>query len=361
MTLPKVGGQSADNDGFDAAMSDTTAASPIRCELLCFVQQKSSVLAYNHLVKICCDFFKKDEIISARVILDNLTSKRLPKRVGADTAKATMEDIIKTCLDSNQPLPIFYAVDLSRLPPVDVEHCDVSVILKELQGLRREIREVHQLKEEIEVLKIQIAELSILKSDMSELKSVTNNLRSKQDEIIPSLLSLNPNSQVRGTDLSTTARNSQGSYAAAASREASNHGPVNTITLRDTAVKHRKSLKSVVGSSVSNSRLKTVATHRKIDLFVSRLHPLTSDNELYECVNNILLSNKEFNHDLKFDDLVCSRLKCRYEGLYCSYHVSVRVDAVCMQYALDVLSAPEVWPAGVLVRRYFPPKNCSQQ
>lgn len=345
-------------------MSDNAAVLPIRSELLCFVQQKSSVLAYDHLLKICCDFFKKEEIISARVILDNLISKRLPKRQGADIVKATMEDIIKTCLDSNQPLPVFYVVDLSRLPPVDVDHCDVSVILKELQGLRREIREVHQLKEEIEVLKIQNAELSVLKSDISELKVVINNLRGKQlDEALPSLLSLNPISQAVGTNSSPAAINLRGSYAAAASRDVSTQGSTNTTTPRGTVttVKQRKPLKSVVGSSVSNSRLKTVATYRKIDLFVSRLHPHTSDNELFECVNDILVANKEFNRDLKFDDLICSKLKSRYESLYCSYHVSVRVDAICMQYALDVLSAPEVWPAGVLVRRYFLPKNGSQQ
>ncbi len=52
MTLPEVGCQSADNDGVDTAMSDNTVVPLIQCELLCFVQQ-----AYEHLLKICCDFF----------------------------------------------------------------------------------------------------------------------------------------------------------------------------------------------------------------------------------------------------------------------------------------------------------------
>ena len=36
-----------------------------------------------------------------------------------------LKHIVKTCLDPTVTLPVFYAVDLSRLPPVDTEHCDV--------------------------------------------------------------------------------------------------------------------------------------------------------------------------------------------------------------------------------------------
>jgi len=49
--------------------------------------------------------------------------KRLPKhRGGADKDKIrkTMLDITKVCLDPAADLPMFYALDLARLPPVGV-------------------------------------------------------------------------------------------------------------------------------------------------------------------------------------------------------------------------------------------------
>ena len=39
--------------------------------------------------------------------------------------------------------PTFYAVDLSRLPPVDITHCDMSAVLLELRNLRPSSRAIH--------------------------------------------------------------------------------------------------------------------------------------------------------------------------------------------------------------------------
>ena len=49
-------------------------------------------------------------------------------------------------LDPGNKLPIFFAVDLGRLPPVDIEHFDVSAILSELQALCSEVRVVRDGK-----------------------------------------------------------------------------------------------------------------------------------------------------------------------------------------------------------------------
>jgi len=99
---------------------------------------------------------------------------------------------MKICLDPCNKLSTFFAVDLSRLSPVDVEHGDVSAILRELQVLRSEVRElIVKIRTEIEALKsnqaaalIDVqnlehevtyckAELShfVRKSDIADLKS----------------------------------------------------------------------------------------------------------------------------------------------------------------------------------------------
>ena len=44
----------------------------------CFVVQKSNVLTFDHLVKLCTDFFREEEIIAARKVLDSLLEIAYP-------------------------------------------------------------------------------------------------------------------------------------------------------------------------------------------------------------------------------------------------------------------------------------------
>ena len=100
-------------------------------------------------------FSTKDEIMAARQELDNV-GHRLPKRKGSDKLKSTTEDLVKVLLNPNNQLPEFYAVKLSRLSPVTAMHCDISILLSEIQGLRFEVRAVNQLKSEVNRLKAEV-------------------------------------------------------------------------------------------------------------------------------------------------------------------------------------------------------------
>jgi len=71
--------------------------------------------------------------------------------------KSTMEDIVKSVLNPDLHLPLFYATDLSRLPPTDVNHCDMSAVLLELQALRREVRDLKPLEQEVCDLREQLS------------------------------------------------------------------------------------------------------------------------------------------------------------------------------------------------------------
>lgn len=61
-------------------------------------------------------------MVTARVLLDDQcgldVKSRLPKMKGVDSKRATLEDMVKFMLDPSVNLPPFYAVDLSRWPPV---------------------------------------------------------------------------------------------------------------------------------------------------------------------------------------------------------------------------------------------------
>ena len=61
-----------------------------------------------------------------------------------------------------------YAVDITRLPAVDTNHCDISAILAEMQHLRAEVRIVGQLTEELRQLR---AELESVRDQCAKLQA----------------------------------------------------------------------------------------------------------------------------------------------------------------------------------------------
>jgi len=292
-----------------------------RNELLCFVQQKSGVIAADQLVKVCADFYRKEEILTARTAVEQYCAKRLPRRQGADANKNTMEDILKICLDPEIKLPTFYATDLSRLPPVDADHCDVSIILRELQSLRAEVRAISDLRAEVDVLR---QEVIMLKSQyhQPQMTDNTSAFVSAANDV---------QNTMTGTD--------QPSFAGHAR------------SLRESGVVMKKKPRPVVvGASAKYSNLKTVITKRDVNIFASRWDPHTTTAEVRDCVDNILQGNYK-------DTVICTRLKAKYEHLYSSFYVRVSVPAEHMRNVIDKLMCAESWPSGLLITRYFPPQD----
>ena len=122
--------------------------------------------------------------------------------------------------------------------------------------------------------------------------------------------------------------------------------------------KTKKPIQPPMVGRAAISELKTVVTKRNIDLFVSqcilfvsRLHPSTQISELHDCVTDIL--GEQYIDKTDF----CFKLQSRYEELYSSYHVQVKVSVSEFANALEVLNVADSWPDGALVRRYFKPQN----
>jgi len=93
------------------------------------------------------------------------------------------------------------------------------------------------------------------------------------------------------------------------------------IAQNTAAVRRNRQNRKVTGTFQNNKRVKSVQTVRTVDIFVSRLHPLTAEAELTDCVNKL-------KGDLSVLDVSCTRLKSRYEDLYGSMHVAIMVDAI---------------------------------
>ena len=319
------------------SVSDNAGRSgPTKSELLCFVRDKCNVMTTAHLVKICVDFYREEEVMAARAELDSVLITRLPKRkapTAREKCRTTLEDIVKACLDPSNTLPVYFAVDLSRLPPVDAKHCDVTAILMELQSLRAEVREFGHLRQEVEELK---AELSKVKDSKTPSPNVVS---------VDHIASVAPGTAT-GESVTGNDRQMGPSTYVQVAQELQRMG----LTA---APRNKTAKKSVVGTS-STSRLKSVQTYRHVDIFVSRLSPHTTEAELANCI-------EEVKGTVKVHDVTCEKLQSRYEHLYKSYYVSVRVESQDMKSAIDTFMAPDIWPSGVLVRRYFKPKNGSDQ
>ena len=278
-------------------------------------------MAFDHLSKICSDFYTEDEVIAGRQLLEQYTPTRLTRRKGADRLRATVDDIIKVCLDPAIELPAFFAIDLSRLPPVEATHCDITAILRELQLLRHEVRQISSLREEVTNLKKKYENGN--GADFPPLP--------KSDNITTSAT---PAGAVPMNDHSAAKRLKSAIASGAIVRSS------------------QKKDKSVVGKSVNPKlqAIKSVMTTRKIDIFVSRLHPLTAASELADCVNTS-------KTDISVHDIVCNKLNSKYEDLYSSFHVEITVDSADLKRAVDLFMSADSWPVGIFVKRFFKRKD----
>ena len=132
--------------------------------------------------------------------------------------------------------------------------------------------------------------------------------------------------------------------------------PVAIAERRNTPALPRKtnhSTKHVLGASEGNARIRSVKSMKTIDIFVSRLHPDTEESDVTTCVSENIQENYA-------KSISCEKLNTKYNN-YSSFHVSVNVDSYDMPKVLESLMSAEAWPKGVLIRRYFKPKNGLQE
>jgi prefoldin subunit 5 len=356
----------------------------VKCELLCFIQDKSTLMAADHLVKVCADFYRKEEIDQARNLLQKHITERLPHRKGGDNAR-TVQDLLKVCTDPNITLPRFYAQSLARLPPVDVSHCDVSAILKELQALRSEVRQStdlqSQMRSELRELKDLREEINALKSTVNQLTSASplplTNLIAEVDSVkdVVSVLqasSINIRDEVHSlkaavNQLQMTSTNAL-SVVTSAQSLSNNHSAESAapaaasfaslaknlqsapgIQLASTSKKPARRATAVCGKATGKSLL-VVDGIRRVDIFVTRLRPDTTT----ESVSNLIKDSFPL-----CTSVAVEKLETRFDT-YASFRAELCVKRSQFDTLIESVYAEDSWPSGVLVRRYFRNNNGSR-
>jgi hypothetical protein len=302
----------------------------VRNELLCFLQQKSTILMFDDLVSLATDFYSTDEIKGKLASVYNYVDHRIPAYKGADKDRKIIADLLKLVLNPDVKLPTFVALDLTRLPPVDVDHIDLSALLKELTLLRSEVRGIGMLRAGLDELKSKVNHLqqAVIEPDGTKWVNVNKHA------------TVTANRSNKGTvNEFDESYNEATSYAAKAQE------------LQRTGMKKSKpKAKLVTGSSTLNKHVKCAETVRTVDMFVSRLDPHTTGAELVDCVNSV-------KGDLVVTDVKCSKLNSKYEHLYTSFHVAISVSSSCFHSAINLFASAESWPMGIFVKRYFKTRN----
>ena len=108
----------------------------------------------------------------------------------------------------------------------------------------------------------------------------------------------------------------------------------------------------MVGSKV-NDKLKPVTTRRRMEVFISRLHPDTSAADVEQCTTDALMTDDDFNTgDVRID---IEQLQTKRD-LCASYHVIVTVCSDSFARTIKILMSSSFWPQRVfiLVRRFYP-------
>ena len=343
-------------------------------ELLCFVVNKMDSLTTDILIKLCCDHYGDDEVESAKKTLFELCnneSGRFVKRQGQNKRYNNLMDMVKLLHEiDEEDLPCFVAKDLTRLPPIDVTHVDISSLMSELRSLRREISQQRDTTVRSEMGDL-ANEVHVLRQEISEMKNCFDNLQRASDfsVVTPQVVSPEPVVAFDSLDSSSTycglnnetpvndQRVNTSSYAAVVQSQA----PVSKANI-PSLTRRRSPNKKAAQHSVNNEGEFTVVSRRpkrrprpiigtaKLDdecsikvsrpnpqhkFFITRFAPATTPDDIINYVqNHCQISVK------------CEQLKTKHDSYSCFL---IEMSRECADKVRD----PAIWPAGILIRRFY--------
>ena len=104
-------------------MGDTngiTAHTPIINGVLCYISTARHSMRSDDIIRICCAFFKDDDILKGKDLLCELIGEKSKRRRNENRIINEMRDIVelfKKCDETNVELPKFVVDTFDGLPP----------------------------------------------------------------------------------------------------------------------------------------------------------------------------------------------------------------------------------------------------
>ena len=93
---------------------------------------------------------------------------------------------------------------------------------------------------------------------------------------------------------------------------------------------------------------------KPVELFVTRLDPVCAADDVRSWVFQSLAS--KFQFQIVMDNIKIEKLNSKFDS-YISYHVTVVVESNMVRDISHMLMNYDIWPCGVLVRRFFTNRN----
>ncbi|XP_070573533.1 uncharacterized protein [Ptychodera flava] len=353
-------------------------------ELLCFLWNKIDILPQDMLVKLCVEAYDDKEVEHAKKLLFDYCSddrNRYIRRQGQNKRANNVQDMLILLheLDENNA-PCFVAYELSRLPPIDINHIDVSVLIKEIKLLQQEVSKFKKSRCSDDCGSLR-ADLTLLRNEFSVLKnSLDQQVVGVEPVPVPAVSRItDQSSSDKSDDEDTDVKElyTSSSYSDAIKRNRQDESvtghtgnvhkttpgafigvgqgvnlevPTRTVTASNdgdfTMVKRRnrratsKMRSTVTGANTTMSTsLKAANVYPPAELFVSRLQPNTTGTDIIQHLNK-----------LGFIDIKAETLKTKYDS-YASFKIITTADNS------KALMNSSIWPSGILVRRFYPAKK----
>ena len=348
-------------------------------ELLCFLQNKMDILPQPMLIKATTDFYSDIEVKNAKdVLFDKCGNTVNPpmrncSRTGTGKTERHISDIYS--LLGRIPcdkLPVFAAVNLARLPPFDLECFDLSTLSQQVKEIRKGIASETMLSDvmtEIPILKEQIKELLTLKQDLDSVKTQVLQLTASNEAMKPAgcLQTLDGHSYPDTSKPNPQTVKQRYTYSQAAKASVPDSHSADTVLPKGnltmiksstvptdhditksissdmadgfTVVQNKKKRRPPVIGKKPDHALKVLKGKRS-SIFISRLSPDSTVRDIESFVH------KSFN----VSQLSCEKLKTRHDA-YASFRLDITLTDC------DDIFAPVNWPEGILIRKYFHPKQ----
>ena len=314
---------------------------PIFNDLLAFIWNKMSNCPCEPLLKAVRNFYKTDDVTAARDLLYDkveCTERRTRHRKAEDMLMAIYKEF--QCYPTDKGIT-FIAMNLNNMPSVNLSNIDAASLVHK-QGLMSNSIEV--ILEENRVIKNELAEIKNFLMTLKTHSSVNPPDVNTENNAPPLPIDRPPvtrpqDNRINNLSLSTgnrndPAREDRGNFVehSGYSTESQNRNADNDSF---TFQRSRRRNRNLVTVNRTGNSLAVVAAVRKCSVFVSRLGPDVS-------VDNV----KEFANGIINDDCEVEKLNAKY-STYSSFKITCED-----KYKTKILD-PESWEKGVLIRPFY--------
>jgi len=312
-------------------------------EVLYFLQNAVNILHKNDIIGISEEYFIKEDIESAKVLLwksaGHLTEKSCGKRTGISAIRSHLGDMLELmkCIDVKKGNVKFASIDVTKVPPINADYRDIGLVRNEMKVLSERVDSLPAVEKELSELKVQMLEFKSMLTNINVSHENSKNSVNAVENVASSssVVKVGPPNKKLNVHVHQ-AKPTNNLHAKNKDVVPSDNAHLNE---KWTTVVKRK---AIVGKNDTNKSLKAAVTVKKLDLHVTRLDIQTTAQELTDSITSNGLTV-----------IACEELKARY-NTYKSFRVTLDGSNA---NACQLMYDENIWPSGVMVRRFFTNKN----